>query len=298
MAIKKKFPALGRGLDALIDTTPTIQTGGSSSITEVPIEAIVPNPSQPRREFDEEALSELAESIKQLGIVQPITLRQLSDGKYEIIAGERRWRASKRAGLTSIPAYVRTVSDENMMQMALVENIQREDLNAIEVALAYQALIEQYGLTQEQLSEKVGKKRATVANALRLLKLPAPVQIALKTKQIDGGHARAILGVKDPAMQLRLFREVQRKGYSVRQIEEMAKAINDGETPAAAGKKQKAAAKSHLPEGFDELKTRLADLFQTKVQMTLNAKGRGHITIPFDDEEQMVRIITMFDRIK
>ena len=185
MPVHKKFPALGRGLDALIDTADEIHTSGSSSINEIPVDKIVPNPNQPRHEFDEDALEELAESIRQLGIVQPITLRQMDDESYEIIAGERRWRASKLAGLTTIPAYVRTANDENMMQMALVENIQREDLNAIEVALAYQKLIEQYHLTQEELSEKVGKRRATVANALRLLKLPAPVQLALRNKSID-----------------------------------------------------------------------------------------------------------------
>lgn len=230
MPVHKKFPALGRGLDALIDTADEIHTSGSSSINEIPVDRIVPNPNQPRHEFDEDALEELAESIRQLGIVQPITLRQMDDESYEIIAGERRWRASKLAGLTTIPAYVRTANDENMMQMALVENIQREDLNAIEVALAYQKLIEQYHLTQEELSEKVGKRRATVANALRLLKLPAPVQLALRNKSIDQGHARAILGAQEPSVMLRLFKEVQERGYSVRQVEEMVKALNAGET--------------------------------------------------------------------
>ena len=214
----------------MIDTADEIHTSGSSSINEIPVDRIVPNPNQPRHEFDEEALEELAESIRQLGIVQPITLRQMDDESYEIIAGERRWRASKLAGLTTIPAYVRTANDENMMQMALVENIQREDLNAIEVALAYQKLIEQYHLTQEELSEKVGKRRATVANALRLLKLPAPVQLALRNKSIDQGHARAILGAQEPSVMLKLFKEVQERGYSVRQVEEMVKALNAGET--------------------------------------------------------------------
>ena len=206
MCAKKKMPALGRGLDALIDTADEIRTNGSSSINEIRIEDIHPNPNQPRHEFDEAALAELAESIRQLGIVQPVALRQMDDGTYQIIAGERRWRASKLAGLQTIPAYIRTASDENMMQMALVENIQREDLNAIEVALAYQKLIEQYHLTQETLSEKVGKKRATVANALRLLKLPAQVQMALRNKQLSQGHARAILSAQDPRAQLKLFR--------------------------------------------------------------------------------------------
>ena len=200
MAVRKKYPALGRGLDALIDTHDEIKTSGSSSINEVPLEKINANPDQPRREFDPVALAELSESIKQLGIVQPITLRQMDDGTFQIIAGERRWRASKMAGLESIPAYIRTADDESMMQMALVENIQRENLNAIEVALAYQRLIEQYHLTQEELSEKVGKKRATIANTLRLLKLPAPVQMALRNHSIDPGHARAILGAREASV--------------------------------------------------------------------------------------------------
>ena len=168
-----------------------MHTNGSSSIGEVDIRSIVANPNQPRREFDPEALEELAESIRQIGVIQPITLRKMDDGTYQIIAGERRWRASQMAGLLSIPAYVRTADDENMMQMALVENIQREDLNAIEIALAYQNLIEQYDLTQDALSEKVGKKRATIANYLRLLKLPAQVQMALQKREMDQGHAGA-----------------------------------------------------------------------------------------------------------
>ncbi|MDY4745434.1 MAG: ParB/RepB/Spo0J family partition protein, partial [Bacteroidaceae bacterium] len=194
MTIRKKYgtPALGRGLEALLDTS-DVRTGGSSSIGEVDVMLIRPNPDQPRREFSEEHLRELADSIAQIGIVQPITLRDTGDGFYTIIAGERRWRACQMAGLTHIPAYIRTVDDENMMEMALVENIQRQDLTALEVALAYQHLIEQYGLTQEQLSEKVGKNRATVTNYLRLLKLPAPIQVALKDRQIDMGHARALL---------------------------------------------------------------------------------------------------------
>ena len=169
MPAHKKFPALGRGLDALISTDDELHTGGSSSINEVPVEKIKANPNQPRREFSETSLEELAESIRQIGIIQPITLRQMEDGTYQIIAGERRWRASQMAGLNSVPAYVRTADDEKMMQMALVENIQREDLNAIEIALAYQNLIEQYHLTQDKLSEKIGKNRATIANYLRLL---------------------------------------------------------------------------------------------------------------------------------
>lgn len=297
MPVHKKFPALGRGLDALIDTADEIHTSGSSSINEIPVDRIVPNPNQPRHEFDEDALEELAESIRQLGIVQPITLRQMDDESYEIIAGERRWRASKLAGLTTIPAYVRTANDENMMQMALVENIQREDLNAIEVALAYQKLIEQYHLTQEELSEKVGKRRATVANALRLLKLPAPVQLALRNKSIDQGHARAILGAQEPSVMLKLFKEVQERGYSVRQVEEMVKSLNAGET-VKSGRHQLSNRKNRLPEEYNELKGRLSDFFQTKVQMTCSQQGKGKITINFGNEEELEKIIAMFDKMR
>ena len=275
----------------------TADTSGSSSINEIPVDRIVPNPNQPRHEFDEDALEELAESIRQLGIVQPITLRQMDDESYEIIAGERRWRASKLAGLTTIPAYVRTANDENMMQMALVENIQREDLNAIEVALAYQKLIEQYHLTQEELSEKVGKRRATVANALRLLKLPAPVQLALRNKSIDQGHARAILGAQEPSVMLKLFKEVQERGYSVRQVEEMVKALNAGET-VKSGRHQLSNRKNRLPEEYNELKGRLSDFFQTKVQMTCSQQGKGKITINFGNEEELEKIIAMFDKMR
>lgn len=296
MVAHKKFPALGRGLDALISTDEEVHTSGSSSISEVPVFKIKANPNQPRREFATDALQELAESIRQIGIIQPITLRLMEDGTYQIIAGERRWRASQMAGLTSIPAYVRTADDENMMQMALVENIQREDLNAIEIALAYQNLIEQYNLTQDKLSEKVGKNRATIANYLRLLKLPALVQVALQNKEIDQGHARALLGLDKPSLQVKLFGEIKEKGYSVRQVEEMVKALNNGETLKSGRKTLKAAGKS-LPEEYNELRNRLAQVFNTKVQMTCSGQGKGKITIPFASEEELERIIAMLDKI-
>lgn len=296
MVAHKKFPALGRGLDALISTDEEVHTSGSSSISEVPVFKIKANPNQPRREFATDALQELAESIRQIGIIQPITLRLMEDGTYQIIAGERRWRASQMAGLTSIPAYVRTADDENMMQMALVENIQREDLNAIEIALAYQNLIEQYNLTQDKLSEKVGKNRATIANYLRLLKLPALVQVALQNKEIDQGHARALLGLDKPSLQVKLFGEIKEKGYSVRQVEEMVKALNNGETLKSGRKTLKAAGKS-LPEEYTELRNRLTQVFNTKVQMTCSGQGKGKITIPFGSEEELERIIAMLDKI-
>lgn len=225
----KKSLGLGRGLDALIDTT-HVSTAGSSSISEIDLAYIYPNPNQPRRHFEEEALNELAMSIKEHGVISPITLRKDANQKYMIIAGERRFRAAKIAGLVAIPAYIRTAKDEQVMEWALIENIQREDLDAIEIALAYQRLMDEYNLTQERMSERVGKKRATVANYLRLLKLPAEIQLGIKEKKIDMGHARAILGSASPEQQLQLYKRILQSGLSVRKVEELVSAAKD--TPA------------------------------------------------------------------
>ena len=301
MAVKKKYnrntktSALGRGLDALISTD-NVSTQGSSTINEVPISQIEANPNQPRREFDQEALQELANSIAQLGIVQPITLRQIADDHFQIIAGERRWRASQLAGLTAIPAYIRTISDENVMEMALVENIQREDLNAIEIALAYAQLWEKDGMTQEKVSERVGKSRAAIANYLRLLKLPAQVQMALQKKDIDMGHARALLSLGSPSLQLKLFKEISKHGYSVRKVEELCHQLNNGEDIQSA--KKTIASRARLPEEFNMLKDSLSKFFNTKIQMTLGAKGNGKISIPFANEEELENIMHMFDKLK
>ena len=288
---------MGRGLEALLDTS-DVRTGGSSSIGEVDVMLIRPNPDQPRREFSEEHLRELADSIAQIGIVQPITLRDTGDGFYTIIAGERRWRACQMAGLTHIPAYIRTVDDENMMEMALVENIQRQDLTALEVALAYQHLIEQYGLTQEQLSEKVGKNRATVTNYLRLLKLPAPIQVALKDRQIDMGHARALLALDDPQAQLHVFEEMTSQGLSVRKVEEMVKELSAGGTVKGKDGKRIRQKGSTLSTEYNVLRDSLSSFFQTKVQMTCSDKGKGKISIPFANEAELERIMGIFDRLK
>lgn len=282
----------GRGLDALIDTG-EVRTQGSSNLNEIPVTQIEPNPNQPRREFDDEALQELAASIREIGIIQPVTLRQTADGRYQIIAGERRWRASQMAGLTAIPAYIRTVQDENVMEMALVENIQREDLNAIEIALAYEHLSETTGMTQEKISERVGKSRAAVTNYMRLLKLPAQVQMALKNREIDMGHARALLAIDSPSVQIRLFKEIQKNGYSVRKVEEIVNMLKNGEDVQTA--KKKIAAQSRLPEEFTVLRDRLSDLFRTKVQMTCSPKGKGKISIPFANEEELERIMSALD---
>ncbi len=297
MAVHKKYPALGRGLDALISTG-EVKTQGSSSINEVPLSAIKPNPNQPRRDFDEEALQELADSIKEIGIIQPITLRDMGDGSYIIIAGERRWRASSLAGLTSVPAYIRTVDDENMMEMALVENIQREDLNSLEIALAYQHLMEQYGLTQERLSEKVGKNRATVTNYLRLLKLPATIQVALKNKEIDMAHARAILPLEDPKLQIKVFEAVKNEGLSVRKVEAMVKELMEGGTVKTKSGQMKVRGGNKMAEEYNVLKDTLSSFFNAKVQLTCTDKGRGKISIPFNNEEDLVRIMELFDQLQ
>ena len=285
---KQKF-TLGRGLDALISTE-AVRTSGSSSIGEIEIEKIFANPNQPRRDFNEEALQELADSIKELGVIQPITLRKMDDGTYQIIAGERRFRASQLAGLTAVPAYIRTADDENVMEMALVENIQREDLNAMEIALAYQHLLEEYDLTQERLSERVGKKRTTVANYLRLLKLPAQIQMALKNRELDMGHARALLALDNPVEQINLFQEIQLLGHSVRKVEEIVKQSKQ--------KKEQTKSKATVNNDYDILKHHLANFFQTDVQLTCNAKGKGKIAISFKDEQELERIIAMLDKLK
>lgn len=291
MAVRKKFgPALGRGLDALISTE-DVRPEGSSTINEIDVNLIERNPNQPRREFEEEALQELADSISEIGIIQPITLRELDNGRYQIIAGERRWRASQIAGLSTIPAYIRTASDENVMEMALVENIQRQDLNSIEIALAYQHLIDAYGLTQEKLSERVGKKRATVANYLRLLKLPAPVQVAIQNHQIDTGHARALLAIEDPKEQVRLFKDIQSKGYSVRQVEEIIKNMNEGANVVEA--KAKAESPKTLTMEFEDLRHQFSQLIGADVKISCSAKGSGKLSFSFKDTDDLRRIISL-----
>lgn len=295
MAVHKKYNSLGRGLDALISTD-AVRTQGSSTINEIAIDQIEANPNQPRREFDDEALQELAHSIREIGIIQPITLRQTAENRFQIIAGERRWRASQLAGLKAIPAYIRTIKDENVMEMALVENIQREDLNAIEIALAYEHLLEGSGMTQEKVSERIGKSRTAITNYLRLLKLPAQVQMALQKKEIDMGHARALLALDSPALQIKLFKEILKNGYSVRKVEELVQALKNGDD-IESGKK-KIIARNQLPEEFCELRNQLASFLNTKVQMTYSPKGKGKISIPFANEAELERIMNLFDKLK
>lgn len=289
----KKF-TLGRGLDALISTE-AIRTSGSSSIGEISLDKIEANPNQPRREFSEESLRELAESIREIGIVQPITIRQIDEERYQIIAGERRFRASQLAGKETIPAYIITADDESTMEMALVENIQREDLNSLEIALAYQKLIEQNNLSQEQLSKRVGKGRATIANFLRLLKLPASVQMALKEKSIDMGHARALLSLDDPKQQIEVFKEIQKHGYSVRQVEEIVRKIKEDGIVEKAVKST--TGQSENIAAYSQLKKQLTHFFQTPVQLTCSPKGTGKISIKFRNEQELERIISIFDKL-
>ncbi len=290
---KQKF-TLGRGLDALISTE-AVRTSGSSSIGEIEIDRIFANPNQPRRDFNEEALQELADSIKELGVIQPITLRKMEDETYQIIAGERRFRASQIAGKTTIPAYIVKADDEDTMEMALIENIQREDLNALEIALAYQQLIEQHNLSQEQLSKRIGKGRATIANFLRLLKLPAAIQVALKEKRIDMGHAKALLSLDSHSKQIELFHEIEKNGYSVREVEEIVRHIKEGNTDEEPAVKKSAEKKQDAV--FHQLKKQLTNFFQAPVQMTCSAKGSGKISIKFKNEKELERIISIFDRL-
>lgn len=297
MPTHKKFPALGRGLDALIKTE-EVRTQGAGSINNVALDKIRPNPNQPRREFDPQALQELSDSIGEIGLVTPITLRDMGDGSYVIIAGERRWRASQMAGLVSVPAYIRTVDDENMMEMALVENIQREDLNPMEIALAYQHLLEQYEMTQERLSERVGKSRSAVTNYLRLLKLPANIQIALEAKELDMGHARALLALNDPQLQNQVFQQIKQEGLSVRRVEEIVKSLLDGEGVKTKDGQRLKGKKTRLSTEYVELRNGLSTLFGSKVQLTCSETGRGKITIPFASESELERLMLMFDQLK
>lgn len=286
---KSRRNALGRGLDALISIS-DVDTGGSSAIREIAVDNIFPNPEQPRTDFDEESLEELAISIRELGIVQPLTLRLNDDGTHQIIAGERRWRAARKAGLTSVPAYVRTASDAEVTEMALIENIQREDLNAVEVALAFKKLIDEYHLTQERLSERLGKKRSTVANHLRLLRLPGEIQVGLRDKKLDMGHARALLSIDNPKKQLGLYKRIVKEGLSVRRVEQLVKeALQDDDTDSPA--------KTPQNPSDEKLGNLLTKKFATPVKIKKSAKGKGTITLSFASEKELNRLLSLFENI-
>ena len=284
---KSRRKALGRGLDALISTA-DVDPGGSSALKEIEVGMIVPNPDQPRRDFDEESLEELATSIRELGIVQPLTLRLADDGTHQIIAGERRWRAARLAGLTTVPAYVRTASDSEVTEMALIENIQREDLNAVEVALAFKKLIDVYHLTQERLSERLGKKRTTVTNHLRLLKLPAEIQLGLRDRKLDMGHARALLSVDDPKKQLKLYQRILKEDLSVRRVEQLAREAMADDEPAS-----KPTAKTPKAGEDASLSRELTQRYSTPVKLKRASNGKGTITFSFKSDEELQKIIKL-----
>lgn len=285
---------LGRGLDSIMPMD-DVPARGASTISDIPLEQITPNPDQPRTSFDPEALEELAASIRQIGIVQPLSLRKTGPDSYQIIAGERRYRAALAAGLTRVPAYIRTASESELTEMALIENIQREDLNAIEIALTFKKLIDQYSLTQERLSERIGKKRATVANFLRLLRLPAEVQLGLRDKRVDMGHARALLSIESPTDQLRVYERIVKEGLSVREVEKIVQSLREGSDDRQA---KKAAAKSYPAADFDLLKKHLSAAFSTPVQFSCNASGKGKIAFTFQNVDELERLITIFDGLK
>lgn len=286
-----KRNVLGRGLGALMDDADKMLPG--AGINEIELSKIEANPFQPRTKFDEEPLRELAESIKEIGLIQPITLRKISDDKYQIIAGERRFRAAQLAGLEAIPAYIRKAKDEGMLEMALVENIQREDLDAIEIALSYQRLLEELEFTQEELSTRIGKKRSTIANYLRLLKLPAIIQKGLIDKQISMGHARAIINIENPDTQTLIYNQIIKMGLSVRRVEEMVRNIgSEAQNESAIHEKPK------FPKEYQPIKKQLDKIFSSKVDFLMNSNGKGKIVISFKSPADLDRIVKIIENQK
>jgi len=286
-----KRNVLGRGLGALMDDADKMLPG--AGINEIDLTKIEANPFQPRTNFDEETLRELAESIKEIGLIQPITLRKISDDKYQIIAGERRFRAAQMAGLESIPAYIRKAKDEGMLEMALVENIRREALDAIEIAVSYQRLLEELQFTQEELSARVGKKRSTIANYLRLLKLPAVIQKGLIEKQISMGHARAIINIEDAEIQTMIYSQIVKMGLSVRRVEEIVRNLNNRDT-----KETDDAEKQKFPKEYQSLKKHLDKIFSSKVDFSMNSNGKGKIVIAFKSPADLDRIVKIIENQK
>jgi ParB family transcriptional regulator, chromosome partitioning protein len=296
-APNKKMIGLGRGLGALLHDSEAVnrQTKTSpfeaiSTMTEIGLSLIETNPFQPRTRFDEEALQELADSIRTQGIIQPITVRQLGKERYQLIAGERRLQASKIAGLTHIPAYVRTANDQQMLEMALIENIQRENLNAIEIALSYQRLITECSLKQEELGERVGKNRTTVNNYIRLLKLPPVIQASLRDNKISMGHARAIINIDNPDYQIRLFNRAVDEEWSVRKVEEAVRNLSDGIDEPTSTRRVT------LPkQEMRSLQFKLSSMFGTKVSIKADEKHKGEIKIPFTSQEELTKILEVLN---
>jgi ParB family chromosome partitioning protein len=290
-----KRSALGKGLGALIEDAGNMRNDATrnSGIDEIDVRFIEANPFQPRTDFDEEALNELAESIKQIGIIQPITVRKIGNSKYQLISGERRYRAAQMAGLSTIPAYVRTADDQGMLEMALVENIQREDLDAIEIAISYQRLIDECKLTQESMSDRVGKKRSTITNYLRLLKLPAEIQLGIRKKMLSMGHARALITIEDASDQLYIFEQILNDGLSVRSVEDMVRKIK--EEPIVPGSTPKGV-KVEKSSNYVDLEKHLNNHFNAKVEFKRGPNGNGKIVIPFKSDEDLERIIAILDK--
>jgi len=297
MSKKRSTKALGRGLDAILTSPETDITAGDISgnfvagaIAEINLNKIEINPFQPRSDFDEMLLRELSESIKSQGVIQPVTVRKMGYDKYQLISGERRLRASKMAGLGKIPAYIRVADDEQMLEMALIENIHRKDLNAIEVAISYKRLQEELNLTQEKLSEKIGKNRSTITNFLRLLKLPPTIQVALRDELISMGHARALLPLENKTTQKRILKEIIEKGLSVRQVESMVREILH---PQPKPEKEPAI---DIPEEYRRVSDELSKLLGTKVNFRRNNKGKGNLVINFKNDDDLERILKILNK--
>ena len=287
-----KKNALGKGLSALIEDAGG-ETRNVASINEIALEKIEVNPYQPRKNFDEETLLELAASIKEIGIIQPITVRLINGDRYQLITGERRFKAAAQAGLETIPAYIRQANDQNMLEMALVENIQRDDLDSIEVAISYQRLIEECNLTQEDLSERVGKKRSTIANYLRLLKLPAEIQLGIRDRLVSMGHARTIVNIPDPNLQLEVYETIVKEDLSVRKVEELVRRLSRPDRKPGKTKTEKPGERP-----FDALREQLSGFFETEVEFRRNNKGIGKIVIPFKTDDDLERILAILDKLK
>ena len=287
-----KRNALGKGLGALIEDAGNENVHQVDAVNEIDLEVIDVNPYQPRTNFNEDGLNELASSIKEIGVIQPITVRQISDSGFQLITGERRFRAAKIAGINKIPAFIRTADDQAMLEMALVENIQREDLDAIEVAISYQRLIEECELTQENLSNRVGKKRTTISNYLRLLRLPAEIQLGIRDKKISMGHARTLINMEDPEKQLKVYYRILDEGLSVRRSEDIIRDISQKEQTK---RKSTSGSKVELPEEYKQVKNHLAGHFNTNIDLKRNKNGKGKIIIPFKSDQDLERIMAIIN---
>ncbi|MCB9063555.1 MAG: ParB/RepB/Spo0J family partition protein [Chitinophagales bacterium] len=304
MSTNKKKQALGKGIRALLNTIddemkttdasgvpPAVSGQNAGSIIRIPVDQIVVNPKQPRRDFDEQALKELSESIKLHDIIQPVTVVKVDATKYQLISGERRWRASKLAGLKDIPAYIRTADDQQMLEMALLENLQREDLNAIEIGLSYRRLMDECDLTQEEVAERMKKDRSTVTNYLRILRLPPDIQKSVRDGDLSMGHARAIIGLEQVDQQLYVFREIREKGLSVRQTEKLVRDMSSPDHKSLTAKNKGV----KLPPAYKRIEDNLASHFSTKVKMDRKKNGKGSITVEFYNDEDLERIMKMMN---